>query len=81
MSIDHALAADLLAFLDASPSPWHAVAVTTTRLAAAGFASLDEGERWSLQPGGRYYVVRGGSSLIAFSDFFYSTPYGGLASM
>ncbi|HMV00415.1 MAG TPA: M18 family aminopeptidase [Rhodocyclaceae bacterium] len=67
MSIDHALAADLLAFLDASPSPWHAVAVTTTRLAAAGFASLDEGERWSLQPGGRYYVVRGGSSLIAFS--------------
>ncbi len=67
MSIDHALAADLLAFLDASPSPWHAVAVATTRLAAAGFASLDEGERWSLQPGGRYYVVRGGSSLIAFS--------------
>ena len=67
MSIDHALAADLLAVLDASPSPWHAVAVTTTRLAAAGFASLDEGERWSLQPGGRYYVVRGGSSLIAFS--------------
>jgi aspartyl aminopeptidase len=67
LSIDHALAADLLAFLDASPSPWHAVAVTTTRLAAAGFASLDEGERWSLQPGGRYYVVRGGSSLIAFS--------------
>lgn len=67
MSIDHALAADLLAFLDASPSPWHAVAVTTTRLAAAGFASLDEGERWSLQPGGRYYVVRGGTSLIAFS--------------
>jgi aspartyl aminopeptidase len=67
LSIDHALAADLLAFLDASPSPWHAVAVATTRLAAAGFASLDEGERWSLQPGGRYYVVRGGSSLIAFS--------------
>ena len=58
LSIDHALAADLLAFLDASPSPWHAVAVTTTRLAAAGFASLDEGS-WSLQPGGRYYVVRG----------------------
>ncbi len=59
-------AADLLAFIDASPSPWHAVASAEARLAAAGFVRLEEVERWSLRAGGRYYVVRGGSSLVAF---------------
>jgi len=61
-----AQATDLLAFIDASPSPWHAVQTCETRLQAAGFAPLREVDRWSLQAGGRYYVVRGGSSLIAF---------------
>ena len=59
-------AQDLLDFIDASPSPWHATANCAERLLAAGFIRLDEGERWSLQPGGRYFAVRGGSSLIAF---------------
>ena len=61
-----AQAQDLLAFIDASPSPWHAVATCEQRLAAAGFSRLDEGERWQLKAGGRHYVVRGGSSIIAF---------------
>lgn len=59
-------AEDLLAFIDASPSPWHAVQTLTQRLLIAGFMPLDEAERWSLVPGGRYFVVRGGASLIAF---------------
>jgi len=61
-----AQAQDLLDFIDASPSPWHAVLTSETRLLAAGFARLEESERWALMPGGRYYVVRGGSSIIAF---------------
>ena len=61
-----ALAQDLLDFIDASPSPWHAVVTCETRLQAAGFSRLDELDRWSLQAGGRHYVVRGGSSIIAF---------------
>lgn len=61
-----AQATDLLAFIDASPSPWHAVQTCETRLQAAGFTPLLEIDRWSLQAGGRYYVVRGGSSIIAF---------------
>lgn len=60
-------AQDLLDFIDASPSPWHAVQTLAERLAGAGFVSLDESERWTLTPGGRYYVTRGGASLIAFS--------------
>jgi aspartyl aminopeptidase len=59
-------ARDLIAFIDASPSPWHAVASAEARLRAAGFTGLKETERWRLQAGGRHYVVRGGSSLIAF---------------
>ncbi len=59
-------AQDLLDFIDASPSPWHAVATAEQRLLAAGHTRLEEAARWQFQPGGRYYVVRGGSSLIAF---------------
>ncbi len=57
---------DLLDYLDASPTPWHAVASAETRLRAAGFARLEETARWRLAAGGRYYVTRGESSLIAF---------------
>ncbi len=59
-------ALDLISFIDASPSPWHAVASAEVRLCAAGFTKLEETARWRLQAGGRHYVVRGGSSLIAF---------------
>ncbi len=62
----HTHAQDLLDFIDASPSPWHAVATCAQRLEAAGFCRLDEVDRWALQTGGKYYVVRGGASIIAF---------------
>lgn len=57
---------DLLDYFDASPTPWHAVASAEARLRAAGFARLEETARWLLTAGGRYYVTRGESSLIAF---------------
>ncbi len=59
------LADDLLAFIAASPSPFHAVAEMTRRLERAGFAALRETDAWSLSPGDRRYVVRDGGSLIA----------------
>ena len=59
-------AQDLITFIDASPSPWHAVASVEQRLRAQGFTRLEEGERWKLAAGGRHYVLRGGASLIAF---------------
>lgn len=61
-----ALAQDLLDFIDASPSPWHVAASVTQRLEKQGFKLLAETERWDLQPGGKYFTVRGGSSVIAF---------------
>jgi aspartyl aminopeptidase len=59
-------AQQLIDFIDASPSPWHAVASAEERLLARGFTPLKEDERWQLAPGGRYFVARGGASLIAF---------------
>jgi aspartyl aminopeptidase len=60
-----ALGDDLRAFVDASPSPFHAVAELARRLRAAGFTELAEPDAWSLTPGGAHFVVRHGS-LIAF---------------
>ena len=57
---------DLRAFIDVSPTPFHAVAEMTRRLSAAGFTALDEKLRWTLQPGGQHFVIRDGGSLIAF---------------
>lgn len=62
----HAHAEDLLDFIADSPSPWHAVATAVRRLVSSGYEALDETRRWSLAPGGRYFVTRGGASLIAF---------------
>ena len=56
---------DLLRFIERSPTPYHAVAEASRRLAAAGFRPLDEGELWQLAPGDACSVVRGGS-LLAF---------------
>jgi aspartyl aminopeptidase len=57
---------DLCRFVDASPSPFHAVATAAAALDAAGWTRVDERERWPA-PGGRGYVVRGGS-LVAWDD-------------
>ena len=60
-------ARDLLNFIDASPSPWHAVQNVAERLRHGGFVALREDERWQLATGGRYYVIRGGASIVAFA--------------
>ena len=56
----------LLDFLDASPSCYHAVDNLARRLEAEGYERLREAELWTLCAGGKYYVVRGDSSLAAF---------------
>ena len=62
----HVITQGLLDFIDASPSPWHAVSSTKAALLANGFVELVEVDRWQLHAGGRYFVVRGGASIIAF---------------
>ncbi|GGZ15760.1 putative M18 family aminopeptidase 2 [Streptomyces inusitatus] len=55
---------DLMAFLTAAPSPYHAVAVAAERLGKAGFQQVRETDVWDGTAGGKY-VIRGGA-LIAW---------------
>jgi aspartyl aminopeptidase len=57
---------DLLTYVDASPTPFHAVNETVSRLETAGFTRLEEHDAWTLAPGARHYVTRNGSTLVAF---------------
>lgn len=57
----------LLNYIDDSPSPWHAVHTSEKALSENGFSELIEGDVWSLQRNGRYYVKRDDSSIIAFT--------------
>ena len=56
----------LMAFLDASVSTYHAVDNLARQFAQAGYTRLLESDAWELIPGGKYYVVRGGSAILAF---------------
>ncbi len=56
----------LFQFLNASPTPFHAVQQLIRLLEDYGFKALNEAEPWSLEAGKRYYVSRNGSSIIAF---------------
>ena len=58
---------ELLDFIRRSPVCYHAVANLAERLEAAGYVRLRERDGWSVAPGGKYYVLRGGSSIIAFA--------------
>lgn len=57
---------DFFEFLQQSPTAWHAVENMRQKLLKQSFTELQEGERWRLEPGHRYFVIRNGSSLCVF---------------
>lgn len=57
---------NLLEFLSTSPTPWHATKNMAEALGKAGFQALDERDEWELRPGRGYYVIRNGSTIVAF---------------
>lgn len=56
----------IMAWIDASPTPYHAVETVRRELTAAGYSELKEGEKWSLAPGGQYFITRRDASILAF---------------
>ncbi len=67
---------ELLTFIKCSPTPFHAVNTVTDGLKTAGYVELIEGQDWAIMPGGRYFVTRNLSSLIAFTVPNASLPFG-----
>ena len=57
---------DLLAFLAASPTPYHAVTSASARLRERGFRELDERAAWASLAGGRFFLTRNDGALVAF---------------
>ncbi|WP_369156848.1 M18 family aminopeptidase [Streptomyces sp. R02] len=53
---------DLMSFLAASPTPYHAVANAAERLEKAGFRQVAETDAWDGTAGGKY-VLRGGAII------------------
>lgn len=52
-------------FIGKSPTAFHAVANLEAILRENGYQRLCEGEKWEIVKGGRYYVTRNDSSIIA----------------
>lgn len=59
-------AKDMLKFIEKSPSCFHVIHNIKQDLEQDGYMELKEAEEWKLVPGGRYFVVRGDSSMMAF---------------
>ena len=57
---------DLVSYLNASPTPWHAVTETVRRLVGAGYRELREEDEWRVAAGDKVFVVRAGSTIAAF---------------
>ena len=57
----------LINFLQNSPTAYHASENVKALLLERGFSQLKETEDWDLQEGGKYFVTRGGSAVIAFT--------------
>ncbi len=69
---------ELCQFLGKATTPFHAVAEMSARFEGAGFSRLAEDAAWTTEPGGRYFVVRNGSSIVAFVVGKESPPVAGL---
>ena len=57
---------ELFRYIESCPTAYHACGHTGEVLVSEGYEPLSEGEPWALIPGGKYFVRRNGSSLIAF---------------
>lgn len=68
-SVNKVFLKDLMDFLAASPTPFHAVANMELKLKKAGFSKLNEEETWNLKKGGKYFVTKNDRSIIAFKNF------------
>ena len=62
----HAYLNGLMSFISDSPTPFHAVASMVSLLSTAGYSQLEVSSKWHLKAGGRYFITRNDSTIVAF---------------
>ncbi len=67
MKEDTAMLNKLITQLKNSPTAYHAADTAARELDGRGYTRIEEGEKWDIRFGGKYYVTRGGRALVAFS--------------
>ncbi|CAJ0600125.1 unnamed protein product [Cylicocyclus nassatus] len=60
-------AEEFISFLNKSVTPFHAVHECRERLLQSGFQELKESAHWDVKPGGKYYVTKNRTCIIAFA--------------
>ena len=58
---------DLLQYLNESPTAYHAVENAAAFLKTNNFRELEETDAWSLKKGGKYFLTKNQSGIIAFT--------------
>lgn len=58
---------DFVAFLNASPTAFHAVDESKRLLRDAGYEQVSEREDWNLEAGKKYFFTRNHSTIVAFA--------------
>ena len=61
-----AYVSELIDFINNSPTAYHTVKNVKESLIKAGFTELNESAPYDFSDGGNHFVIRGGSSIIAF---------------
>lgn len=59
-------AKNLIDFIYESPTAFHAVDTSKKLLNNNGFRELESNKKWSLEVGGKYYVTKNSSAIVAF---------------
>ena len=65
-TVTESLNRELIDFIEKSPTCFQAVNEIEKYLAADGFSELSEERPFTVRPGGKYYITRNGSSVLAF---------------
>lgn len=66
-SLQSKSAGHFLDFASQTGSPYHSVTASTKLLRKHGFQELKEDQAWTLKPGGKYFVTKDGSDIMAFA--------------
>ncbi|KAL9372810.1 hypothetical protein Peur_035054 [Populus x canadensis] len=64
---ENSVASELINFLNASPTAFHAVEEAKRRLRNAGYEQVSERQDWDLEAGKRYFFTRNHSTIVAFA--------------